>query len=89
LLSGEELPELKVALESTGFDVKKAIATSAGYGPEEQRLLFNGEEVPDSQRLQERGIVDKAFLQLLRVPKPAEEPRLPRPGKKMGKRVRR
>ncbi|CAJ1421728.1 unnamed protein product [Effrenium voratum] len=87
LLSGEELPELKVALESTGFDVKKAIATSAGYGPEEQRLLFNGEEVPDSQRLQERGIVDKAFLQLLRVPKPAEEPRLPRPGRKMGKRV--
>ena len=28
------------------------------------RLLFNGEEVPDSQRLQERGIVDKAGVSL-------------------------
>lgn len=85
LLSGDELPEIRVPPAATVRDVKQVIAQRVGYPLEEQRLLMQGTELMDIEKIDSYDL-SKEALQLLRVLKPVVERPLDGRRVKMGKR---
>eukprot|EP00931_Biecheleriopsis_adriatica_P035658 TRINITY_DN20541_c0_g1_i2.p1 TRINITY_DN20541_c0_g1~~TRINITY_DN20541_c0_g1_i2.p1 ORF type:complete len:342 (+),score=75.73 TRINITY_DN20541_c0_g1_i2:63-1088(+) len=88
-LSGEELPALSVPPTTTVSVLKQRLAALSGIPAPSQRLLNNGEELPEEQVLSALGVPpgDELVLQILQVPKPVVPER--RPGgavRMMGKR---
>jgi len=63
-LAGREI-EVAVAPESSVHEVKQHIAEKEGIPPEQQRLVFGGHHLEDTQPLAEAGLADGSRVHLI------------------------